>query len=880
MPRFDVRLKLITLLLVFGLLPLMSVMPIIFGKLDEMRTSILSDMRITTETIGELIDRNLFERYGDVQAFGYNTAAYDTRNWFRPSADNVLITSMNSYMVNYGLYKMMMLLDLDGKVAAVNSTDNKGKALDTIGLYNRNFRDARWFQQAKNKVFLSSSSLDGTAVQQPAYEKIIADVYREDGFTIAFSAPVYNAKGDMIGIWVNFADFGTIEGIIAETYNQKKSSGANRISFAIQDNAGTALVDFNPTAQGTTTYKRDTASIGVKKLTSLNVPGSTESLNKPYGYTTETNKNTNLEDAVSWQSTNGAIGFPSLDWKIIIHQPATDAFADINNTKTLLYRIMASAVVILSGIGALIGTYASRPIRKATETAKRLADADYKMSIDGLNRNDEFGNLAQALNDIKNTVADYSGQIAAIGRAQAVIEFDTKGNIRGANQNFLSVTGYTLEEIKGKHHSIFIEQTEKDSPEYQQFWASLNAGQSKINEYKRIAKGGRKFWINASYNPILDPNGNVVKIVKFANEITEAVQTRIENEVGMEESMNVLKGIANGDLTLKMEKDYQGTFGAIKNAINTTVEKLTETVVNIKKASEMVGSAASEISAGSADLSQRTENQASSLEETAASMEELTSTVRQNAQNTDEATKISLKAQELAQKGGGVVDKAVAAMTQIEQSSKKVSDIIGVIDEIAFQTNLLALNAAVEAARAGDAGKGFAVVASEVRSLAGRSAASSKEIKQLIQESNEQVRVGAELVNQAGSSLKEIVSTNNTVNTIISDIAGATKEQTNGIEEINSAVAQMDEMTQQNAALVEENTAAAQSLVDQAHQLEQTVSFFKLSHDATRHQASQAIQSPITRPAAVRPTRKQGSERKPSGNTAAAQNYDKDWQEF
>jgi methyl-accepting chemotaxis protein len=243
----------------------------------------------------------------------------------------------------------------------------------------------------------------------------------------------------------------------------------------------------------------------------------------------------------------------------------------------------------------------------------------------------------------------------------------------------------------------------------------------------------------------------------------------------MEESMNVLKGIANGDLTLKMEKDYQGTFGAIKNAINTTVEKLTETVVNIKKASEMVGSAASEISAGSADLSQRTENQASSLEETAASMEELTSTVRQNAQNTDEATKISLKAQELAQKGGGVVDKAVAAMTQIEQSSKKVSDIIGVIDEIAFQTNLLALNAAVEAARAGDAGKGFAVVASEVRSLAGRSAASSKEIKQLIQESNEQVRVGAELVNQAGSSLKEIVSTNNTVNTIISDIAGATR---------------------------------------------------------------------------------------------------------
>ncbi|MFN7902594.1 MAG: methyl-accepting chemotaxis protein [Holosporales bacterium] len=879
MPRFDVRLKLVALLLVFGLLPLLSVMPIIFGKLNEMRDGSLSNMRITAGTVGELIDRNLFERYGDVQAFGYNGAALDNRNWFRPSADNPLISSMNSYMVNYGLYKLMMLLDLEGRVAAVNNIDNKGNPLETIGLYNRNFKDARWFQQAKNKNFLSSPSLDGTAVQQPAYEKIVADAYREDGFTIAFSAPVYNSKKDMIGVWVTFADFGLVESIVADIYNQAKSNGATNIAFAIQDNNGTALVNYDPTAQGTSNYRRDSSSIGQKKLATMGIPAANDALKNSQGSSISNDHNT--ETAVSWEASNGAIGFPGLGWTVIVHEPASEAFANVISTKALLKQIMIVAVIGLGGIGALVGTFASRPIQKATDVAKRLADADYKMIIDGLERKDEFGNLAQALNNIKNTVADYSGQLAAISRSQAVIEFDTKGYIRNANQNFLHVTGYTMDEIKGKHHSIFVEPAEKDSPEYQQFWANLNAGQSKITEFKRIAKGGRKFWINASYNPILDPNGNIVKIVKFANEITDTVETRLENEIGMEESMHVLQGVASGDLTLKMNKDYKGTFATIKNAINTTVEKLTETVVNIKQASELVGSAASEISSGSADLSQRTENQASSLEETAASMEELTSTVRQNAQNTDEATKISLKAQELAQKGGDVVDKAVAAMSQIEQSSKKVSDIIGVIDEIAFQTNLLALNAAVEAARAGDAGKGFAVVASEVRSLAGRSAASSKEIKQLIQESNEQVRVGAELVNQAGSSLKEIVSTNNNVNTIISEISGATKEQTNGIEEINSAITQMDEMTQQNAALVEENTAAAQSLVEQANQLEQLVSFFKISQDAARQQTSQSVQTPVVRPTPPpRPVRKQNPGRKPSGNSAPAQNYDKDWQEF
>lgn len=300
---------------------------------------------------------------------------------------------------------------------------------------------------------------------------------------------------------------------------------------------------------------------------------------------------------------------------------------------------------------------------------------------------------------------------------------------------------------------------------------------------------------------------------------------------GLSETVDVLKLLAKGDLRKTMNGNYQGSFDEIKQALNGTIDQLKSTVGTIKESAGSVNSASSEISAGSKDLSERTEQQASTLEETAASMEELTGGVRQNTDNASNANDLASKASEAAKEGGSVVEQAVVAMGGITESSQKISDIIGVIDDIAFQTNLLALNAAVEAARAGDAGKGFAVVASEVRSLAGRSASASKDIKALITESSEQVETGSELVNKSGDTLKNIIKSITEVASLISEIASASSQQATGIEEINSAVSQMDEMTQQNAALVEENTAAAQSLVDQAYELEDMMKFFSLDEE-------------------------------------------------
>jgi len=297
-------------------------------------------------------------------------------------------------------------------------------------------------------------------------------------------------------------------------------------------------------------------------------------------------------------------------------------------------------------------------------------------------------------------------------------------------------------------------------------------------------------------------------------------------DIAIRDVVRVLSGLASGDLTQKIEGHYEGLFAQLKDDTNQTVDKLTEVIGEVLKASNSVHSGADELAQGNANLSQRTEEQASSLEQTAASMEEMTANVKQSEEGAMQAAQTASQAQRKADQGGEVVNRAVAAMEEINASSKKIADIIGVIDEIAFQTNLLALNAAVEAARAGEQGKGFAVVAGEVRSLAQRSSGAAKEIKDLIRDSVAKVTDGAQLVNESGGTLKEILEAVNKVDQVVKDIANGATEQTEGINQVNVAVTQMDSMTQQNAALVEQAAAASEAMAEQAKKMQSLLSFF------------------------------------------------------
>ncbi|MFA6061840.1 MAG: methyl-accepting chemotaxis protein [Gallionella sp.] len=340
------------------------------------------------------------------------------------------------------------------------------------------------------------------------------------------------------------------------------------------------------------------------------------------------------------------------------------------------------------------------------------------------------------------------------------------------------------------------------------------------------------------------------------------------------ETVGSLERISQGDFSQRIETNYQGSFGEIKDNANLTVERLTETMQRIKEAAETISTASKEIASGNTDLSSRTEQQASSLEETAASMEELTSTVKQNAENARQANQLALSASDIAVKGGRVVGQVVGTMSSISDSSKKIVDIISVIDGIAFQTNILALNAAVEAARAGEQGRGFAVVASEVRSLAQRSAAAAKEIKGLISDSVEKVGAGTRLVDEAGKTMNEVVNSVKRVTDIMAEITAASTEQSQGIEQVNTAITQMDDVTQQNAALVEQAAAAAESLEEQAQELAALMSTFKLAGDSNPRSLvarGRAVTAQRVAPKAAQAVRT----RAPLPDTD-----DGDWQEF
>jgi methyl-accepting chemotaxis protein len=480
--------------------------------------------------------------------------------------------------------------------------------------------------------------------------------------------------------------------------------------------------------------------------------------------------------------------------------------------------------------------------------------------------------IATDITAVKLKTAEDAGKIDALSRAQAVIEFTPTGEILTANSNFLSALGYELSEITGRHHSMFCEQDYTRSDAYKKFWADLAAGQFQADEFRRIGKGGREVWIQASYNPIFDMNGKVFKVVKFATDVTTRVHAVANLAKGLQE-------LSHGNLDQQIASVFPQNLEALRQDFNDSIERLRHAMREVGENAQAIGGSANEIRGAADALAQRTAQQASSVEETAAALEQISTAVADSTRRAEDAGKLVTLTKQGAQRSGDVVRSAIEAMGEIEGSSKAISSIIGVIDDIAFQTNLLALNAGVEAARAGDAGKGFAVVAQEVRELAQRSAQAAREIKTLINTSSEQVKKGVGLVGQTGTSLGEIVTQVQEIDLNVSAIVVSAREQAGGLKEINEAVVTLDQGTQQNAAMVEESTAASHALATEVEALNRLLATFRTGGETS---VSSSARRMTARPASasVRPmAQKTRKALAFNGNAAIAQSAES-WEEF
>jgi len=563
---------------------------------------------------------------------------------------------------------------------------------------------------------------------------------------------------------------------------------------------------------------------------------------------------------------------------------------------------------------------------------KNVADERFQNKID-LNRNDQVGDFYRNLYSMQvklNADLAYSKQVGAesLRIKQALDNVNSCVMVSNNNLEIIYMNNTVQEMFNNAEADIRtqipnfdsskllganIDQFHKDPSMQRSMLATLNT-----THEAELKLGGRTIAFAA--NPVLDNDGDRIGIVvewldrtaevKIQKEIAGLVNAvkagdlsnRLElaDKSGFFESLsegineltdgidqafaeinNAMQNLATGNLSAKIESKYDGVYAECTNNINATVDKLAEIVGQVRESADFINNASREIASGNNNLSERVETQASSLEETASSMEELTSTVKNNSENAQEANKVSTKARGLAEKGGDIVTSAVNAMAEINESSNKISAIIGVIDEIAFQTNLLALNASVEAARAGEQGRGFSVVATEVRNLAQRSAAAAQESKTLIQTSIQKVRAGTEFVNETGSALTEIVTGVKQVGDIIAEIASASIEQSQGIEQVNQAVSQMDEITQQNAALAEEASAASVSMSDQSETMTSLLGFFQTTESNVG--VKKAVLTPISPTASAKPktlAQPASSSIESARIVASSDDSDDEWGEF
>ncbi|WP_269584155.1 methyl-accepting chemotaxis protein [Roseibium sp. Sym1] len=697
--KFRIAHKLVALLLVFSLVPAATIF--LFYKFEgsEFRQAFRKPVEQLAVAIGDVIDRNLFERYGDVQAFALNASVKDTSNWGSTGADNPLIQSMNGYTTGYGIYRLMLVLDLDGNVVAANTVTATGKPLDTAPMIGKNFGKQTWFAKARDHEFLvGPNGMTGTAVEQPERIDIVANLYKDDGYVIPFSAPISGTDGKPIGVWVNFADFGLVEEIVGTFYNGLANEGKKSAEITVLDPEGKIIVDYDPVGQGWTTYRRNPDIIGKFNLAEK-VEAAQKAVAGETGSMDAVHARKKVEQAAGYAHSDGAYDYPGLKWSVLVRIPVDEAYTIINKVNEVMVIVLAAAVVLIAGLGLFVGRAAAKPIQKMTSAMVELASGSQEaletVEVPSSDRSDELGDMAAAVQIFKENALERvrmrtereAEQEARAARQQRVEELIS--SFRGTVQDVLQVVAANTGQMETSAASLLDTANETSSRANNVSAASEQASAN----VQSVASASEE--MASSINEIARQISQTKATVEKANAATDETNAKIgglaEAAMKIGEVVSLIQDIAEQTnllaLNATIEAARAGEAGrgfavvaAEVKELATQTAKATEAIsgqINgIQSETESSVQAIAVIAETMREIFAATEAIAASVEEQSASTSEISENVQQAAKGASEVSENIVGVSNSTVESQNSAEKMLTATREVTSNAERMQQVV------------------------------------------------------------------------------------------------------------------------------------------------------------------------------------------------------------